>query len=344
MTELQDLEAKLGHRFTHPALLEQALTHGSVRHEHQTSDAAETLPAVEDNERLEFLGDAIVGMVVAELLYRRYPDLDEGELTRLRAALVSRKHLGHVGTALDLGSYLRLGRAEERNGGRKKAVLLANCVEALIGALYLEGGLPAAAAFVEGTVVDPYMDQLRGDLSENPAIGDYKTALQELLQARRAGQPEYTVKAESGPDHRKRFLVQVRASYGENGSRAEGEGSTKKKAEQEAARQLYKQLKGHRPEGSQPPEQHTEPSPAGYPAPSQNQQQPSPAPSSTATSEPTLRASTKKSKRTRSASASAPPSLTKHAHLGGRAHAADAQPTLVPLSRSSRPGSRNHPS
>ncbi len=244
-TELRDLETKLGHRFAHPALLEQALTHGSVRHEHQTSDAAKTLPAIDDNERLEFLGDAIVGMVVAELLYRRYPELDEGELTRLRAALVSRKHLGHVGTSLELGRYLRLGQAEERNGGRKKAVLLANCMEALIGALYLEDGLPSAAKFVQRTVVHPYMDQLRGDLTENPAIGDYKTALQELLQSRRAGQPEYTVQAESGPDHRKRFLVQVRASQGEHASKAEAEGSTKKKAEQEAARQLYEQLRGH---------------------------------------------------------------------------------------------------
>jgi ribonuclease-3 len=349
MTELDDLEAKLGHRFTHPALLEQALTHGSVRHEHQTSDAAEILPAVQDNERLEFLGDAIVGMVVAELLYRRFPELDEGSLTRLRAALVSRKHLGHVGTELDLGSYLRLGRAEERNGGRQKAVLLANCVEALIGALYLEDGLLAAAGFIERTVVHPYMDQLRGDLRENPAIGDYKTALQELLQARRAGQPDYTVKAESGPDHRKRFLVQVRASHGENGSRAEGEGSTKKKAEQEAARQLYEQLKGHRPDSSNNLEQPNEPSPAvtspaGYSAPSQDQRQPGPVSSSPPTPRPSIRASTKKPKGTYSASASSPISLTQQAHRGSRARATSAQPALAPRSRSSRPGSRNNPS
>jgi len=248
MTELSDLEAKLGHRFTDPRLLEQALTHGSVRHEmqtaqqtgQQTGDAAGSLSASADNERLEFLGDAIVGMIVADLLYRRYPELHEGELTRLRAALVSRRHLGQVGLGLKLGEYLRLGRAEERNGGRRKAVLVANCMEALIGALYLEGGLAAAADFVERTVSDPYLDELRGDLRERRAIGDYKTALQELLQARRAGQPEYTTLGESGPDHRKRFLVEVQASLGT----ARGEGSNKKRAEQEAARALHEQLTG----------------------------------------------------------------------------------------------------
>jgi ribonuclease-3 len=244
MTEPGDLEAKLGHRFTHPELLEEALTHGSVRHEQQTGDTADSLPGVQDNERLEFLGDAIVGMLVAELLYRRYPELHEGELTRLRSALVSRRHLGLVGTGLELGRYLRLGRAEERNGGRKKAVLLANCMEALIGALYLEGGLAVAANFVERTIVHPYMDGLRGALRENRAIGDYKTALQELLQARRAGQPEYIVEAETGPDHRKRFLIEARVSHGPATGSARGEGSNKKRAEQEAARQLYDQLTG----------------------------------------------------------------------------------------------------
>ncbi len=245
MTELSDLEATLGHRFIRPELLEQALTHGSVRHEQQTGDGGSTLPAIEDNERLEFLGDAIVGMLVAALLYRSYPELNEGELTRLRAALVSRKHLGMVGTGLNLGRYLRLSRAEERNGGRTKSVLLANCMEALIGALYLEGALAAAAEFVERTVAHPYMGVLHAELRENRAIGDYKTALQELLQARRAGQPQYVVREESGPDHRKRFRVEVRVGE----SKAAGQGSTKKRAEQEAACKLYEQITGRRPLG-----------------------------------------------------------------------------------------------
>ncbi len=243
MTEVGDLEAKLGYHFADTRLLEQALTHSSVRHEQQTGEAADTLPAIPDNERLEFLGDAVIGMVIAELLYRRYPELHEGELTRLRAALVSRKHLGLVGTSLNLGSYLRLGKAEERNGGRSKAVLLANCMEALIGALYLSGGLAAAAAFVERTVADPYLEALRGELEQNRAIGDFKTALQELLQSRRAGQPEYVVRAESGPDHRKRFLVEVRMGRGREQEKAQAEGSTKKRAEQEAARLLYQSLR-----------------------------------------------------------------------------------------------------
>ncbi len=268
MKELGELEATLGHRFAHGGLLEQALTHSSVRHEQQTG--ADTGRPVEDNERLEFLGDAIVGMVVGELLYRRYPELDEGELTRLRAALVSRKHLGLVGTGLHLSRYLRLGRAEDRNGGRKKAVLLANCMEALIGALYLEAGLEIAAAFVRRTVVDPYLAGLRDELRENRSIGDYKTALQELLQSRRAPQPEYLIQAESGPDHHKHFLVEVRIGSGdaeaeEGAHKAWGEGSTKKKAAQEAARKLYERLVGRstgQPEaaaGSQQPGAPTRP-------------------------------------------------------------------------------------
>ena len=265
MKELSALEATLGHRFAQPELLEQALTHASVRHEQQTGPDAASQPPVADNERLEFLGDAIVGMVVGALLYRRYPELNEGELTRLRAALVSRKHLGLVGTQLGLSSHLRLGRAEERNGGRWKAVLLANCMEALIGALYLEGGLPVAAGFIERTVAEPFLEGLRGELRDNRAIGDYKTALQELLQARHAGQPVYVTLSESGPDHRKHFVVEVRVAGTrsldtetpgepkmqprrglpmEPGMLAQGEGGTKKQASQEAARLFYERLVG----------------------------------------------------------------------------------------------------
>jgi ribonuclease-3 len=242
--ELSDLESALGYRFAHREVLEEALTHGSLRHEQQTSGDA-TQGMVRDNERLEFLGDAIIGLIVAELLYRRYPELQEGELTRLRAALVSRKHLGNVGLGLELGSYLHLGKAEERSGGRKKAVLLANCVEAVIAAIYLEGGLAAASEFVERIVTEPYLAELRGELREHRAIGDYKSALQEFLQSRHQPQPEYVVTAETGPDHRKRFLVEVRIGSGEVKGRsfaARGEGTTKKKAEQEAARLAHEQL------------------------------------------------------------------------------------------------------
>ena len=246
-SELLELEKALGHRFRRPALLREALTHSSLRHE-QLTGASYTEPLEGDpgdNERLEFLGDAIVGMLVAESLYRRFPDLREGELTRLRAALVSRKHLGEVGKGLGLGKWLRMGRSEERNGGRGKALLLANCVEALTAALYLDTGeVETTRLFVEQFVVAPSAGKLYGQLRANEAIGDYKSALQEFLQARGRGQPEYTVEGESGPDHRKRFLVEVRAAAGEARTLARGSGSTKKKAEQEAARRAFLTLNG----------------------------------------------------------------------------------------------------
>ena len=207
-------------------------------------EAAPMHEADQDNEQLEFLGDAVLGLIAAESLFRSFPDLNEGNLTRLRAHLVSRKHLGQVAARLSLGAFLRLGRGEERSGGRQKAVLLANAMEAVIAALYLDGGLQAAAAFVEGSIVKPYVDELRAGLDAGDAMGDHKSALQEWLQAHKAGSPHYTVKAETGPDHRKRFLVEV--EFVDSGGKAivgHGNGSTKKKAEQEAARKAYEAVK-----------------------------------------------------------------------------------------------------
>ena len=186
-------------------------------------------------------------MVVADYLFRTYPDLQEGDLTRLRAQLVSRRHLGQVAAQISLGSYMRLGRGEERSGGRQKAVLLANALEAVIAALYLDGGLKVATRFVLQCVVQPYMDELHSALEAGQAMGDHKSALQEWLQAHKAGSPHYTVKAESGPDHRKRFLVEVEVVNDTETSQssrvvAQGMGSTKKKAEQEAARLAYSAL------------------------------------------------------------------------------------------------------
>ena len=234
-------------------MLEQSVTHSSLAYERATGrgDAAiivrpKTSKSVsgeeeKDNEQLEFLGDAVLGMIVADYLFRSYPDLHEGDLTRLRAQLVSRKHLGQVAAQISLGSYMRLGRGEERSGGRQKAVLLANALEAVIAALYLDGGLKAATRFVLQRVVEPYMDDLHSALEAGQAMGDHKSALQEWLQAHKAGSPQYTVKAESGPDHRKRFLVEVEVVSDAEPSRvvAQGMGSTKKKAEQEAARLAY---------------------------------------------------------------------------------------------------------
>ena len=234
---LETLEQTLKHRFRDRALLERAVTHSSLAFE-------QGLQGAHDNEKLEFLGDAVLGLVVAQSLYESFPDLEEGDLTRLRAALVSRRHLGNVAESLHLGDHLRLGRGEERNGGRRKTVLLANSFEAVIAALYLDAGLEGARAFVQRTVIDPTAQRLYQGLGRGDSMGDHKSALQEMLQAKGAAPPEYEVKAESGPDHRKRFLVEVviPASPEVPPVIAQGTGTTKKRAEQEAARVAFEQL------------------------------------------------------------------------------------------------------
>ena len=242
---LQTLERALGHTFGQEHLLVQALTHSSLAHEFHLSEGNKAdHPPPEDNEQLEFLGDAVIGLLVAESLYKRFPELGEGELTRLRSALVSRKHLGQVAARLKLGKHLRLGRGEERSGGRKKSALLANCIEAVVAALYLDAEIEITRAFVEREIVAPSVMELQKELLEGRSIGDHKSALQEYLQANKGSQPTYVVKAESGPDHRKRFFVEVRLS--DNGTTgkalARGMGSTKKKAEQEAARRAMEKL------------------------------------------------------------------------------------------------------
>jgi ribonuclease III len=245
-----EIESLLQHKFAQPELLTRALTHRSLAYENKLLEAERraSFPADDpksDNEQLEFLGDSIIGFLVAEDLCERYPELREGELTRLRSGLVSRKHLGQVATRLNLGAYMLLGRGEDRSGGRKKAALLANCIEAVIAALYLDGGIESARKFILREIVEPSAFVLHDQLHAGNGIGDYKSALQELLQSRNHSQPEYAVKAESGPDHRKRFLVEVYAR--EDGVRtkaiARGVGSTKKKAEQEAARRAIAKVR-----------------------------------------------------------------------------------------------------
>ena len=234
---LNELEATLGHSFTQRDLLQQALTHRSFVVEHNTH-GGETLAG--DNERLEYLGDAVVGLVTADTLFRLYPELPEGALTRLRGALVSRRHLAEVAQALEMGKYLRLGRGEDRSGGRAKAALLANAMEAVIGAIYLDAGLDAAQRLIDSRVIAPTAALLREQLTAGIGVGDFKSALQELLQARIQVQPVYRTTAETGPDHRKRFFVEVRAG-GE--VLAEGSGSTRKIAEQDAARRAMERLR-----------------------------------------------------------------------------------------------------
>jgi ribonuclease III len=233
------------HRFKRPELLTWALTHRSLASETNP----ESLPdPTADNEQLEFVGDAVLGLVVAEALFRSFPASREGELTRLRSSIVSRRHLGEVAARIDLGSLLRLGRGEEQSGGRRKPALLANALEAVIAALYLDGGLDAARAFIDKYIIEPALPHLHLAIQDGDtfsgAIGDHKSALQEHLQSTGAGQPRYVLTDQSGPDHQKRFRVEVRIEDENGGTRAlaESEGTTKKQAQQDAARLAFQRL------------------------------------------------------------------------------------------------------
>ena len=244
---LTELEAALGHGFASPELLVCALTHRSLANQ-QLQDGldASTLSTC-DNERLEFLGDAVLGLVVGEALFLSHPEWQEGELTRVRAQLVSRQHMARVAAAISLGTHLRLSRGEDRSGLRRKSTVLSNTMEAVIGALFLDGGLEPVRAFARRYVMGDAVEQLAEQLRSGAALGNYKSALQERLQAERAGSPVYRVKSESGPDHRKRFLVEVRlkSADGEPGKPlARGSGTTKKYAEQDAARRALARLAG----------------------------------------------------------------------------------------------------
>jgi ribonuclease III len=240
------------HSFQRPELLLWALTHRSLSYEdNQASETTTDAPIDdpgEDNEQLEFIGDAVLGLLTAESLFRRFPHLREGQLTRLRAAIVSARHLGNVAAKIGLGDHIRLGRGEESSGGRRKPSLLANALEAVIAAIYLDGGLHAARGFVEKEIIEPALPTLQAALHNGDtfsgAIGDHKSALQEHLQSIGAGQPEYVLTAQSGPDHAKRFRVQVRINdpSGKPRALAESEASTKKKAQQESARLAFERL------------------------------------------------------------------------------------------------------
>jgi ribonuclease-3 len=258
---LDELEAALGHGFARRELLVCALTHRSLANEKATSEKAangnaslerltaegrEEAPGEEDNERLEFLGDAVLGLVVAEAMFEAHPEWHEGELTRVRAQLVSRKHLAEVAAVIDLGGHLRLSRGEERGGLRSKSTVLSNSMEAVLGALFLDGGLDPVRAFARRHVMGEAADQLAEQLRSGAALGNFKSALQEYAQSAHLGTPVYRVRGESGPDHRKRFLVEVRlqGDDAEPGQPlARGKGSTKKLAEQDAARRAFESLK-----------------------------------------------------------------------------------------------------
>ena len=211
------LEQALGHVFIRPDLLDAALTHSSFTNErgHGTN-----------YERLEFLGDAVLGLVAAHWLYARYPDQAEGELAKLKGFLVSAAALSRFAERLELGEYLRLGVGERRSGGRRKASILADLVESLVGAVYLDAGIDAARA-----VVEPILEM--GLVERDRLVrADAKTTLQEIVQARGAGLPEYRLIKEVGPDHRKVFTIEC---WVEGEHLATADGRSKKRAEQKAA-------------------------------------------------------------------------------------------------------------
>lgn len=241
--DLKPLETELGHQFSNPELLVCALTHRSRAHELAQADRNQI--SISDNERLEFLGDAVLNLVVADALFALHPDWQEGELTRVRSGLVSRQHMALVAQAIHLGRYLRLSRGEENSGLRRRSTVLSNTMEAVMGALFLDGGLEPARVFARRHVMGEAAERLALELRSGAALGNYKSALQERLQATRAGTPVYRIKSESGPDHHKRFLVEVRlkTESGTGGKAlARGMGRTKKLAEQDAARRALEFL------------------------------------------------------------------------------------------------------
>lgn len=224
-TQLAELTDRLGVAVD-PELLERALTHRSYAYEHGG------LPT---NERLEFLGDSVLGLVVTDTLYRRHPDLSEGQLAKLRAAVVNMRALASVGRRLDLGTYVRLGRGEEATGGDDKSSILADTVEAVIGAVYCEHGFDGATAFVHRLV-----DDLIASSEELGAGLDWKTSLQELTAELTLGVPEYEV-SEEGPDHAKVFTASAIIGGVVQGK---GRGRSKKQAEAEAAEAAWRALRG----------------------------------------------------------------------------------------------------
>ena len=224
---MKELEARLEYTFQDRGLLEHALTHSSYSNEHRTGAAG-------SNERLEFLGDSVLGMITADYLYRKHPDLPEGELTRIRAALVCEGSLHRVAEQLEQGRYLKLGTGEDAGGGRKRPSILADAVEAVLAAVYLDGGLGSVRKIVTRFILDR-------EAAEVDAGRDFKTALQEVVQ-RESGQTlAYRLLHEEGPDHAKTFTVAVDLNGTQIG---EGSGRSKKLAEQAAARAGLKTLKG----------------------------------------------------------------------------------------------------
>jgi len=222
---IKDLETAIGYRFKNISLLQNALTHSSYANERWHD-------SLKSNERLEFLGDSILGMVTAEYLYRNFPNRPEGDLTRMRADMVCERALAQVAERIGLGTHLLLGNGEEAGGGRRRDSILADAVESVIAACFLDGGMESARNFINTFVLtDVPVKKLRN--------ADYKTALQELVQQKKNQVLAYTLVGESGPDHDKKFRVEVSLNGKVVG---EGIGSSKKRAEQAAAQAAMEAL------------------------------------------------------------------------------------------------------
>lgn len=234
--DLAVLEARLGHVFRDRELLGRALTHRSKAYEAFPPAGGPPSRETADNERLEFLGDSILGFLVSESLLSRHPSFPEGRLSKTKAHLVSATHLFQVAQDLGLGEFLFLGRGEEMSGGREKRALLADGLEALMAALYLDGGLEVVRSFVEARVIGGFDPEMAG---AEAASTDFKSALQELAQAMKFPQPRYLIIAEEGPEHSKTFTVEVR--LGKDWSAA-ARGLSKKSAGQQAAQLLLEQM------------------------------------------------------------------------------------------------------
>ncbi len=214
------MESLLHYQFKDKALLDRALTHSSYAHEFKKESP-------DSNERLEFLGDAVLELVISDYIFKHFDELPEGELTKLRASIVCETSIAKAATSLHVGKYLKLGRGEENTGGRSRDSILADTFEAIIGAIYLDGGIDCARGFILGTMEDDVFD-----LRNKFKTSDFKTYLQELIQKNSKSPIEYTIVKETGPDHDKVFVVNV---LHENRILGTGEGKSKKEAEQNAA-------------------------------------------------------------------------------------------------------------
>lgn len=218
---MTDLQNKIGYQFKNPALLNEALTHSSYANEHKSQH-------IKYNERLEFLGDSVLSIVVSDYIYKNCPELPEGELTKLRASLVCEKSLYEFAKKIDLGKYLILSKGERNNGGADRPSILSDAFEALIAAIYIDGGITPASKHILNFVIPAIKN------SRKKKINDYKTTLQEIIQKNPGEKLEYVLVKESGPDHNKHFVVEVHLNSNVIGK---GGGRSKKEAEQQAARE-----------------------------------------------------------------------------------------------------------